>query len=309
MIRAALTLIALLAAPSGHALEVTLPRSAQATVDPFTIYSSYALPMGEFRDGQVPVLTLKGNLRRAAWRINRSGTTPLALAEPVLKQLEDQGYDIVFECGDAACGGFDFRFAIDVLPAPGMFVNLRSFRFASAIRGPLEAPHSAVAVLASSNGSRGHLQIYEIAQSDAPPTVFATVTPPGADEDLPAADLLSAGHLALQDLTFNTGTSDLGPGPFLALQTLADLLRNRPDLRIALVGHTDSVGALEGNIALSKRRAEAVQKRLIDSYGIAADRLEANGVGYLAPLATNSTAAGRTANRRVEAVLLPAPSE
>ena len=74
---------------------------------------------------------------------------------------------------------------------------------------------------------------------------------------------------------------------------------------MVLVGHTDSVGLLEPNIALSRSRAESVRQRLINQYGVPEDRIDAHGMGYLAPIATNLTAQGREANRRVEAVLLP----
>lgn len=71
-----------------------------------------------------------------------------------------------------------------------------------------------------------------------------------------------------------------------------------------MVGHTDDTGDLQANIAVSTRRAEAVRTRLIDAHGVAPDRIEAKGVGYLAPMASNATAQGRSLNRRVEAVLL-----
>ena len=71
-----------------------------------------------------------------------------------------------------------------------------------------------------------------------------------------------------------------------------------------LVGHTDAVGALEGNIRLSKKRAEAVMRRLIDGYGVDPVQLSAEGIGYLSPRASNATEEGRRLNRRVEVVLL-----
>jgi OOP family OmpA-OmpF porin len=76
-------------------------------------------------------------------------------------------------------------------------------------------------------------------------------------------------------------------------------------LRVALVGHTDATGSLDANIALSRKRAASVKDRLVRAYGIAVSRLDAEGMGYLAPIASNLTQAGRDANRRVEAVLLP----
>lgn len=85
---------------------------------------------------------------------------------------------------------------------------------------------------------------------------------------------------------------------------LAGYLTDNPNTRLALVGHTDDTGALQANIAVSKSRAEAVRTRLIDAHGVAPDRIEAQGVGYLSPLTSNATPEGRDLNRRVEAVLL-----
>ena len=75
--------------------------------------------------------------------------------------------------------------------------------------------------------------------------------------------------------------------------------------RVALVGHTDAQGSLDANIALSKRRAQAVADRLVAGHGVARAQLQAEGMGWLAPVATNLTPEGREANRRVEAVVLP----
>jgi len=94
---------------------------------------------------------------------------------------------------------------------------------------------------------------------------------------------------------------DAGAG---ALERLAAFLKDQPTVRIALVGHTDSVGSLQPNIALSRSRAAAVRDRLIEIYDIPPAQIEAEGMGYLAPVASNLTAQGREDNRRVEAVLL-----
>jgi len=75
-------------------------------------------------------------------------------------------------------------------------------------------------------------------------------------------------------------------------------------MRIALVGHTDTVGALDSNIALSQARAEAVRTRLVEEHGVAPERIEAHGIGFLAPRASNRSEAGRDSNRRVEAVVI-----
>ena len=85
---------------------------------------------------------------------------------------------------------------------------------------------------------------------------------------------------------------------------LAAFLLADPARQVALVGHTDAVGALDGNIALSKRRAASVLERLATAYDVPRTQMTAEGMGYLAPLTTNRTSEGRDQNRRVEAVLL-----
>ena len=110
--------------------------------------------------------------------------------------------------------------------------------------------------------------------------------------------------MVLRGLDFASGEAVLGPGPHADLAALAAFLAQDPETRIALVGHTDNVGALDANIALSQARAEAVRARLIADHGVDGARVEARGVGYLAPVAANDTSEGREINRRVEVVLL-----
>jgi OOP family OmpA-OmpF porin len=86
--------------------------------------------------------------------------------------------------------------------------------------------------------------------------------------------------------------------------TLAAWLAESAERRIVLVGHTDAEGALDSNIELSRARAAAVRNALVTEFGADPARIEAAGVGYLAPRAANSLAEGREANRRVEVVLI-----
>jgi OmpA-OmpF porin, OOP family len=94
------------------------------------------------------------------------------------------------------------------------------------------------------------------------------------------------------------------------LNKAAAVLREYPDLRIRIEGHTDPKGKYEKNVSLSLRRAEAVKWYLVDQ-GIAADRIETIGHGPDKPIANNKTAKGRAKNRRIEFSLIvsetPAP--
>ncbi|MEZ4450239.1 MAG: OmpA family protein [Nannocystaceae bacterium] len=83
------------------------------------------------------------------------------------------------------------------------------------------------------------------------------------------------------------------------LKKAVEVLKEFPDIKVLIVGHTDNVGTREVNIDLSKRRAESVRKWLIDK-GIEADRITTDGKGPDDPLEDNGTEAGRAKNRRIE---------
>ncbi|MDF1726519.1 MAG: OmpA family protein [Sulfitobacter sp.] len=308
MIRAGLLWL-VLATPVA-ALDLQLPANARQTVERNTDPDVYAAPTAPFDGQTVPTRSVEGEVRRAAWRIASPGLTPLQVLRPLRTQLIEAGYEIVLDCAGEACGGFDFRFATEVLPAPNMYVNLRNFHFVTAIRPTDGEQGGVVTVLASTAAASAYVQIIRAGdEGEQTVAVEATgsvpiVTPTDGQEADLASVLLSKGHVVLADLDFTTGSTDLGEGPFASLQGLAEFLQARPELRVALVGHTDTVGGLQPNIGISRARAQSVRTRLIGRYGIDASRLDAEGMGYLAPLASNLDPTGRDTNRRVEAVLL-----
>jgi OmpA-OmpF porin, OOP family len=116
-----------------------------------------------------------------------------------------------------------------------------------------------------------------------------------------AGTLGQAGKVALYGLLFDTGKSVLKPESQGQLAEMVALLKSQPTLKVFIVGHTDNVGGFEANRALSLARAQAVVAALAQA-GIAPDRLTAQGVANLAPVALNSNDAGRAKNRRVELV-------
>jgi OOP family OmpA-OmpF porin len=112
----------------------------------------------------------------------------------------------------------------------------------------------------------------------------------------------STGRVALYGIVFDTAKADIKSESKPALEEIARLLKTEAALKLRVVGHTDNQGTLDSNIALSKRRAEAVNAALTGQYGIAAARLSAYGVADLAPIASNIDQSGRAKNRRVELV-------
>lgn len=108
--------------------------------------------------------------------------------------------------------------------------------------------------------------------------------------------------VTLPGLFFDSGKAVLKTGARNTLSKIADQLRVNEDTKIAVEGHTDSVGSEEMNQALSEKRSAAVRDYLV-SRGVPAMRITMSGLGETSPVATNDTAAGRQQNRRVELVI------
>ncbi|WP_224484848.1 OmpA family protein [Robertkochia aurantiaca] len=104
-------------------------------------------------------------------------------------------------------------------------------------------------------------------------------------------------------ILFDTGKSTIQDRSEQVLNDIIDILKQYPNSRFRIEGHTDSTGSESLNQRLSEERAAAVEKYLEDA-GIAADRLISEGFGESKPLASNATAAGRQQNRRVEINLI-----
>jgi outer membrane protein OmpA-like peptidoglycan-associated protein len=108
--------------------------------------------------------------------------------------------------------------------------------------------------------------------------------------------------LTLDDVLFDVDAADLKPGADSMLDRLAGFLEEYEEREVLIEGHTDSTGPENYNETLSERRANAVREALTER-GIAATRIRTRGLGEAEPIASNSTAAGRQQNRRVDVVI------
>ena len=126
-------------------------------------------------------------------------------------------------------------------------------------------------------------------------------------QTVPGATVTRAGEGILvkfdSGILFDVDKTDLKPDAQNSLKQLAVSLQNNPQTNILVVGHTDSLGTAAHNMDLSIRRANAV-KLFIDQQGVNSARLTTQGKGETEPIASNSTAAGRAQNRRVEIVIV-----
>lgn len=285
----------------GMAQVLSFPGNAELVAETASDTKSDAIAVGPWVNGTVPRDLREGAVRRQAWRIPAEGIATLQVMRPLRQQLRDAGFDIRYDCETKVCGGFDFRFALDVMLPPDMQVDLRDFRYLAATKDDV-----AVWILVSRSAAAAHVQVTFVTESAdtalATPDAPALRMAPVAQGDLEVA-LDQSGRFILNGLTFATGSAQLDGGAVPSLQALADYLARYPDRRVALVGHTDAEGSLEANIALSRRRAGSVVERLVADYGVSRRQLDAQGMGYLSPVASNLNAEGRDMNRRVEVIV------
>jgi outer membrane protein OmpA-like peptidoglycan-associated protein len=116
------------------------------------------------------------------------------------------------------------------------------------------------------------------------------------------AGVANAGKIALYGIFFDTNKADLKPESKEQLSEIGKFLAMNKAIKVIVVGHTDNVGSIEANQALSQQRASAVAAALINNYQVAPGRILAKGVGNLCPVASNASEEGRAKNRRVELV-------
>lgn len=114
--------------------------------------------------------------------------------------------------------------------------------------------------------------------------------------------------LNLPDVTFAVDSTEISPSFRTALDRVGQSMVQYPDSLIDVYGHTDSTGADQYNLDLSKRRADAVARYLI-SRGVSSARIQTQGMGESYPVADNNTAEGRAKNRRVEVKITPVSTE
>ena len=111
-------------------------------------------------------------------------------------------------------------------------------------------------------------------------------------------------------LLFKSGSWSVGSEGRKAVQQLANVLAENPDIAILIEGHTDNVpykgnAQLSGNWDLSTKRATAIVNILRENTSINPENLTAAGRGEYAPIASNDTSESRAKNRRIEVVLTP----
>ena len=114
--------------------------------------------------------------------------------------------------------------------------------------------------------------------------------------------LITEGKFVTHGILFDVNSDKIKPESFGVLKDISNVLTENPDVKVKIIGHTDSDGKDADNLALSKKRADAVKTALINEFKIDASRMETDGKGESQPVDKNDNSAGKANNRRVEFV-------
>lgn len=244
----------------------------------------------------------------AFFYVQPRGRSALEVFRNYQAALGQAGFAMLYSCEMQACDQALIRepFGVDLL---------RSRKWASTTSNPAGSTDRDVRFLSArtaKEGAEAHVMVFvaepnSIWQAPTATVVVVEASPVelgkvAIGSDKLRSSLADDGRVALYGLYFDTGRSEVKPESKPQLDEMARLLTADRALKVTIVGHTDSQGAADANLALSQRRAEAVVAALVSTYRIDAARLRARGVASFSPVATNRTDAGRAKNRRVELV-------
>lgn len=240
--------------------------------------------------------TVEGALSRVTYELADNAGIDQVAAD-YAQRLGTAGFDILYECDGADCGPTFLR------ASPGYRADAARFR-----SNPEDQRYLAARKAEGSGDVYVGIQIAVgsvglSAQVDTlrvKPREIGAISVNAAQM---ANDLDTKGRVALYGIFFNTDSTEVKPESRPTLSEIAKLMAERPELRLLVVGHTDTSGTFDYNIDLSQRRAAAVVEALVGRYGAERERLKPWGVGYAVPRASNNSDVGKAQNRRVELVV------
>ena len=234
-------------------------------------------------------ILLEGRITRIAYFAPKN-VSILEAQRNYENRLKESGFDIVFSCKNQECGGTNLAHSIE----QWVGLNPSNMRYAVAKKSSASA-ETHVVVATSTDGSA-------IIKTQVIIIESAAMQNKMTDASAMAKAISGSGSIALYGIYFDSGKSTMKPGSTPTLEEIAKLLKNQTSLTLIVVGHTDNEGSYGYNMNLSKERARSVVRELVNKHDISTRRLSHDGVGYLAPVASNRTEEGRVRNRRVQLV-------
>jgi OOP family OmpA-OmpF porin len=270
-------------------------------------------------------LTLEGKLTRTVY-VLPAGRSALEVLRNYQQAIPEKGGQSLYECKAEACGGDVTSGATHGGGEQGLLnylfpksaVSEKSFSNAAcAVDMNLADLRYGVAKF-SANGTDTHVAVlaysakddlYCKALNERTVAIVVTLEAKAREQKMVTIraselgqSIASSGKVAIYGIYFDVDKADLKPESKSQLDEIGALLRADMALKLVVAGHTDNQGGVSHNMELSKKRADAVVAALVSGYGVAPDRLAAQGMGSAAPVASNGDETGRAKNRRVELV-------
>ena len=250
-------------------------------------FDQYPLALGVDKGVPANVQQIEGKVTKIRY-VNPAGRSAFEIYKNYEDALKSAGFQTLWSCAAGDCGRTMNWNALNGLTASGGINDIRYLT----VRGKVDDKTVTIAMAVNTGNTTVHF-VESKAMDSGLVKASAAEMAEGIDRD---------GHISVYNIFFDTGRSELKPESKEALDEVAKLLKERPNLKLMIVGHTDSTGTFDGNMKLSADRSAAVAAALTKDYGIAADRLQAHGAGQLAPVASNRTDEGKAKNRRVDFV-------
>ncbi len=259
----------------------------------------YWLPLGKLMgDGQAE----KFEVLEGRWTHFACSNPPNHSVIEIYKHYEEAltvaGFEIVYACKDAECGTGGRKSNGDWWDP----TIIRRYLVAKVTR-PRGTVWVCLNVEAKNTSARGRhdLDVIETKPEAQPAERDGGATDPATM----AEGLARAGHVTLYGIRFDPGKATVSAESAPMLRAIGELLVRQPKLKLYVVVHTDDAGGLASNLDLSRRQAAALVTVLHKQHRVPAARIRGEGLGPLAPVASNVTEEGRAKNRRVELVAQP----
>jgi outer membrane protein OmpA-like peptidoglycan-associated protein len=261
-------------------------------------FDEFALPLGPVNVENTITKNqpLEGKITRIVY-VAPAGRTVLEVFRNYQDALKKGGFETLFTCGPQGCGSTIANAYANSGDSADYWGPEHGIHYISAKLARQEGDVY-VSLLVDDQGpdSRTDAELYVI---EVKPMESDLITVNAASL---ANDINRTGHASVYGIYFDTGKADVKPESDATLSEIAKLIQGDPTLKLYVVGHTDNQGALDLNMDLALRRAQAVLAALTTKYAVPATRLKAYGCGPYSPVASNDSEDGRAKNRRVELV-------
>ncbi|OFX89573.1 MAG: hypothetical protein A2W99_14715 [Bacteroidetes bacterium GWF2_33_16] len=220
------------------------------------------------------------------------------------------GFKILIAIGNEELGVSDrpHTWHAKYYTSDGYYACLNNSKFGLGVNFPIwKNNHSFIAAHGNKDGKDIYAIIYTVVGDNITLITQDIVEVEAVETGMVSAEFIAKGiqtdgHIAVYDILFETGKSDIKPESSATIKSVADYMNANPTKKFYIVGHTDNVGDFAANMTLSENRAKAVLNELITKYTVKAEQIKAYGVSSLAPVATNTTEEGKAKNRRVDIV-------